>query len=289
VDIPPDPIFSSSRKRPLSRVPITSLYFPPSVPVRVRYFTDPACSSSWAAEPALRKLMVEFGADLSFTYVMTGLARQYEGDPSRHVGTWLDDAERSAMPLDPRLWLEGPIASTYPACMAVKAAQEQGPGAAERYLRALREGLLCRRRKLDTTEALVEEARTAGLDAQRFRIDLGSHAIVEAFGADLEEWRALPGEELPAIRFGDDEPVSGPARYEHWREAALGAGATAPAEGGWPDPLGALERFSRLATVEVQAVCDLPRPRAEAELWRLATEFKVKPEPVLTGTLWELL
>jgi putative protein-disulfide isomerase len=267
-------------------VPITSLYFPPTVPVRVRYFTDPACSSSWAAEPALRKLMVEFGADLSFIYVMSGLARQYEGEPSRHVGPWLDDAERSGMPVDPRLWLEGPIASTYPACMAVKAAQEQGPEAAERYLRALREGLLCRGRKLDTTEALVEEARTAGLDVQRFRIDLGSHAIVEAFGADLEEWRALPGEELPAIQFGDEGPVHGPVRYDQWRERAVAAGAQPLGEKVWPDPLGALDRFGRMATVEVQAVCDIPRPRAEAELWRLATEFRVKPEPVLTGTMW---
>jgi predicted DsbA family dithiol-disulfide isomerase len=257
------------------------------MPARVRYFTDPACPASWAAEPALRKLMVEFGSDLSFTYVMAGLFRQYEGDPSRVATDWLDHAERSGMPVDPRPWLETPIASTYPACMAVKAAAEQGAEATGRYLRALREGLLCRRRKLDTTEALVEEARPAGLDVKRFRIDLGSHAIVEAFGADLEAWRELPEETLPAIQFGDEPPVFGPVRYEEWRAAAVGAGAR-PLGEGWPDPLGALGRFGRMATAEIQAVCDLPRPRAEAELWALAADFRVKPAPVLTGTLWEL-
>jgi putative protein-disulfide isomerase len=258
------------------------------MPVLVRYFTDPACSASWAAEPAVRKLMVEFGADLSFTYVMAGLARQYEAEAARVAATWLDDAERSGMPVDPRLWLEGPIGSSYPACMAVKAAEEQGAEAAERYLRLLREGLLCGRRKLDTTEALVEQARPAGLDVKRFRIDLGSHAIVEAFGADLEARRELPDEALPAIQFGDEPPVFGPARYEQWRERALAAGAKPLGEGAWPEPLGALERFGRLATAEVQAVCGLPRVRAEAELWKLATDFKVKPTPVLMGTLWEL-
>jgi putative protein-disulfide isomerase len=259
------------------------------MPVRVRYITDPACSSSWAAEPALRKLMVEFGADLSFTYVMGGHARQYEAEPSGHVGRWLDDAERSGMPVDPRLWLEAPIASSYPACMAVKAAGEQGDQATERYLRALREGLLCGRRKLDTTEALVAEARPAKLDPERFRIDLGSHAIVEAFGADLEARRALPEDRFafPTIQFGEEEPVFGPARYEEWRAAALAAGAK-PVGDGWPDPLSALGRFGRMATAEVQAVCDLPGPRAEAELWRLAAEHRVRPQPVLTGTLWEL-
>ena len=253
--------------------------------VRVRYHTDPACSGSWASEPVLRKLMVEFGPDLSFDYVMGGLSRQYEGDLSSVAGRWLDDAGRSGMPLDPRPWLEAPIASSYPACMAVKAAAEQGQEAAERYLRALREGLFCFRRKLDTTEALVEEARGVGLDARRFRIDLASHATVEAFGADLEVTRELDGE-LPAIRFGDGRPLFGPADYGEWRAAAVEAGAHAAGDG-WPDPLAALGRFGRMATAEVEAVCDLPGPRAAAELWRLAAEWRVKPIRVLTGMLWE--
>ena len=255
------------------------------MPVSVRWFTDPACPASWAAEPLLRRLMVEFGADLSFHWVMGGFARQFEGDPATRVVEWLDSSDRSGMPLDPRLWLEGPIASSYPACMAVKAAAEQGPDAAARYLRSLREGLFCFRRKLDTTEALVEEARGSGLDVQRFRIDLGSHAIVEAFGADLELTRSA-GAGLPSARFGEDHAVSGATRYEELRQAAIAAGAN-PAGTGRPDVPAALSRFGRMATVEVEAVCDLPGPRAAAELWRLASEWRVRPVRVLTGMLWE--
>jgi putative protein-disulfide isomerase len=92
--------------------------------------------------------MMEFGTDLSVTYVMGGLARQFD-DPASMIVPWLDVSERSRMPLDPRLWSEGPISSSYPACMAVKAAAEQGDEAAGRYLRTLREGLMCFRRKLD--------------------------------------------------------------------------------------------------------------------------------------------
>jgi hypothetical protein len=51
--------------------------------------------------------------------------------------------------------------------------------------------------------------------------------------------------------------------------------------------LTALARFGSMATVEVEAVCDLTGPRASAELWRLATEWRVKPVRVLTGELWE--
>jgi predicted DsbA family dithiol-disulfide isomerase len=281
--------------------------------VRVRCYTDPACPASWAAEPRLRGLLVEFGGDLQITYVMAGLARQYDGDLSRLVIEWLDAADRSGMPLDPRIWHEAPLRSTYPACMAVKAAAEQGQEAAGRYLRALREGIMCRRRRLDSVEPLVEEARAAGLDGQRFRIDLASHAIVEAFGADLEEARSLPDAArsrglareggpagggdpererlaLPALRFvgeAGDEWCAGDHPYEEWRTAALAAGAR-PSGEPRPGVLEALSRFGRMATAEVEAVCDLPGPRAPAELWRLASEWRVRPERFLTGELWEL-
>ena len=290
------------------RVPITVIYFL-VVSVPVRYYTDPASSASWAAEPHLRCLLMEFGADVEITYVMGGLARELTGDVSALVTEWLEVADRSGMPVDPRLWNEAPLRSTFPACMAVKAAAEQGPEAAGRYLRAVREGIMCRRRRLDAAEALVEEARGAGLDGQRFRIDLESHAIVEAFGADLEATRSIPDaarerglareathgskvERLvfPSIRFAGEageEWRGGDHSYEEWRTAAIEAGAR-PTDEPRPTVLGALERFGRMATPEVEAVCDLPGPRASAELWRLATEWKVKPTRVLTGMLWEL-
>jgi putative protein-disulfide isomerase len=234
---------------------------------------------------------VEFGDEVRITYVMGGLSRQYEGDQSRLVIEWLDAAERSGMPVDPRAWnTPGAIGSTFPACMAFKAAAEQGGAAAERYLRALREGIMCRRRKLDGVEPLVEEARGAGLDVERFRVDAGSHAIVEAFGADLEETRSHSVESLPALRFagnGGERWCGANDGYEGWREAALAVGAV-PVSGSAPSVSGALERFGRLSSAEVAAVCDLPGPRANAELWRLATEWRVRAEHFLTGELWSL-
>ena len=95
------------------------------------------------------------------------------------------------------------------------------------------------------------EARRAGLDSQRFRIDLESNAILEAFGGDLEETRTIPDaareaglategshgssvERLafPALRFipdedgGEERWVGGDHSYDEWRAAAIAAGAT---------------------------------------------------------------
>jgi predicted DsbA family dithiol-disulfide isomerase len=49
--------------------------------VRLTYYTDPACPWSWAGEPALRRLQMEFGIELQITYVMAGMARELD-DPS---------------------------------------------------------------------------------------------------------------------------------------------------------------------------------------------------------------
>jgi putative protein-disulfide isomerase len=266
--------------------------------VHTYYYTDPACPWSWGLEPALRKLSHELGDSISVTYVMCGMAREF-GDPAPLVDEMLEAADRSGMPVDARLWLAAPPRSSHPACLAVKAAAEQGdPGP---YLRRLREGLMCRRRKLDSTDALLEEARSVPeLDLDKLRHAFGSHAIVEAFGADLDRAAGVPAEhqapgtgrvKLPSLEFrGSDGVVHGVYGYSDYGSlaaAAIAAGASpGPAAGGPPTVEAALQVFGSMATAEVSAVCDLPGPRAPAELWRLATEWRVRGDRVGSGELW---
>ena len=269
--------------------------------VHTYYYTDPVCPWSWALEPALRKLLHELHESLAVTYVMCGMAREV-GNTDHLISEMLEASDQSGMPVDARLWLVAPPRSSYPACLAVKAAAEQGDPAP--YLRRLREGLLCRRRKLDTTDALIEEARAVpGLDVERLKVALGSHAILEALGGDFERCGAVPAEHhspatgrtrLPALEFrgadGSVHGVYGPSGYPELRAAATAAGAS-PAD---PNPSGvlsvedALRRFGAMASAEVALVCDLPGPRAPAELWRLALEWRVRAERVGTGYLWSL-
>ena len=277
------------------------------MPTRVTYITDPACAASWGVEPMVRRLMAEFGDQLQFTYVMGGLAREWgPGDHPAQMTNWLEQAERSRMPFDPLIWARSPLRSSYPASMAVKAATDQGR--AEPYLRALREGIFCERRKLDTPDALTDVAARVGLNVDRFKLDVASNAVVEAFGNDLEIARDVPeaaraaglvavaaGKErvpLPTLYFtGEDgarHDVYGPAPYADYREAATQAGAT-PQSAGDLGPQQALARFGRMATREIEEVCGLKGPRAEGELWQLALDFEVKPTRVLTGWLWELV
>jgi predicted DsbA family dithiol-disulfide isomerase len=290
------------------------------MPLEIRYYTDPACPWSWAAEPTVRLLQWEFGDALAFRWVMGGLARSF-GDSYRDtsagitggrdcfdalISHWLDVAAETRMPIDPRIWRASPLASTYPVCQGVKAATEQGPAAAGAYLRRAREAIMLERRKLDHAAALIEEAGRAGLDSARFEIDLGSHAITEAFAADLGEVRDVPAEareagktsetegkerlSLPSAVFvgadGDRHGVWGFVPYERYREAALAAGAE-PVTDRRPTVTEALERFGRCATRELEELTGAPRPVLEAELWKLASEWRLRPVDALTGTLWE--
>jgi predicted DsbA family dithiol-disulfide isomerase len=291
------------------------------MPAQIRFYSDPACPWSWAAEPALRRLLWEFEGELEFVWVMGGLARRYGRDYRDEEGRigegpdcfadlishWLDVTAASEMPMDPRIWTESPLSSTYPACQAVKAACEQGWEAGYRYLRHVREGIMFERRKLDHPEALLAAAGAARLDRRRFEIDLFSEAITEAFAADLDEVRNPPPEarEAGAVRRTEGkERISFPSalfigedgsRHGAWgtarshpalREAALAAGAR-QVNGGELQPLEAIRRFRRCATRELEVLCDRAGPVVEAELWTLARDWKLKPVTALTGTLWE--
>ena len=291
------------------------------MPATVRFYTDPACPWSWAAEPAVRRLMWEFDGELDFVWVMGGLARSYGDEYADFqcgiapggdcfaglISGWLGVAAESGMPHDPRIWNQNPLDSTYPACLAVRAACEQGWEAGYRYLRRVREGIMFGRRKLDHLEALLAEAGATGLDRDRFEIDVRSNAITEAFAADLDEVRDPPDEAREADAVGETEGkerVSFPStvfvaadgsRHEVWgsapaadyREAAAAAGAKQRNEGSL-EALDAIEWFGLCATAELQELSGKPRPLVEAELWSLAKDWKLKPVEALTGTLWEL-
>jgi protein-disulfide isomerase-like protein with CxxC motif len=116
------------------------------------------------------------------------------GRPAQMAPAWREVHHLSGMPLDELVWLVDPPASSYPASVAVKAAELQGAAAGEAYLRRSREAVMLERRNIARREVLLALAdeiagRTPGFDAARFRRDLEGEEALEAFREDLKDAR----------------------------------------------------------------------------------------------------
>jgi putative protein-disulfide isomerase len=174
--------------------------------VEIIYYTDPLCSWSWAFEPQWRRLRYEFGSQICPRYVMCGMISDWHSysDPFNSVSRppqmapqWFQVRQISGMPIDEQIWLEDPPQSSYPACIAFKAAERQGSKNAEAFLRRMREGVMFERRNISRREVLLRIAEElagastdhAGFDFERFRQDLNNQDTLDAFRADVQEAR----------------------------------------------------------------------------------------------------
>lgn len=172
--------------------------------VFIEYYTDPLCSWSWAFEAPWRALRYTCAGRLTWRYRMGGMLSDWRSyhdpfndisNPSQMAPQWLQVQELSGMPFDELVWHIDPPNSSYPACLAVKAAQRQGDAAAEQYLRRLREAVMLERRNIarpDILLTIAQETAQAGsmeepFDFNRFRDDLDAQETREAFRNDLRD------------------------------------------------------------------------------------------------------
>lgn len=186
--------------------------------IDITYYTDPLCSWSWAFEPVWRRLRYELGDRLAWRYRMGGMIpdwRRY-ADPLNdvaspsHVGPqWLAVSRLSGMPIEPRIWHDDPPASSYPACLAVKAAELQGRDMGERYLRRAREAVMLEQRNIARRAVLLElaeELAAEELAAEAAAATSGAAALdPDAFCRALDDGSALAAfrEDLRDVKYRD--------------------------------------------------------------------------------------
>jgi predicted DsbA family dithiol-disulfide isomerase len=212
----------------------------PGPAVDVTYYTDPLCPWSWALESQWRRITSECGGRLARRSVMGGMIadwRTYHDpvntvhSPSQMAAHWYLVRRTTSVPLDERIWHEDPPASSFPACLAVKAAERQGAEAGEAYLHRLREAAMTGRRNIARGEVLLAIAdELAGdpppglaFDVPTFRDDLVAPEVAQAFHQDLQEIRYRDIRRFPTLvlRAGDGPGIAlvGYRPYEIIRDA----------------------------------------------------------------------
>ncbi len=206
----------------------------PSPIVEISYFTDPLCCWSWGFEPQLRRLRYGFAGRIAWRLRMGGMIGDWAAfsDPLNDVSRpvqmgplWIQAGTITHMPVEPAVWVHDPPASSWPSCLAVKAAGLQSASAADLYLRRLREALFVGGRNISREDVLIEVARDLGdsrpdlFDAERFRGDLGGAEAPAALEEDVREARFRGIGRFPCL--GLRRKGADPAWLIGWRPYAL--------------------------------------------------------------------
>ncbi len=279
----------------------------PPAPVEVVWYTDPINIWCWGCEPAIRRVQVRYADAVGVRVVMGGLFEDF--GPIREQwarmsgGRWQDSvlaflnavAAHHRMPMDVPQMMGSvdDLQSTWPSCIAVKAAGLQGAARQLPYLRRFREAMYLEGRKATDRHVQVELAAEIGLDAEAFARSLEDGTAEAAFQADLDLCRTKAVTGFPTF-----EILRGAAsaRLEGWQPwDAFDEALQEFAPDLHPRPMDAtaanvrllLRRYTRCATLEVAAILGVTDDEAEILLEDLEAEGSIIRREVGTGLFWE--
>ena len=265
-------------------------------PVKIIYYTDPICSSCWGIEPQLRKLKLEYGDYIDIDYRMGGLLPDWSynsggiSKPSDVAHHWDEASLYYEMPIDGNVWIEDPLDSSYPSCIAMKAAQIQSKDKAVYFMRILREKLYLDKKNIAKWENIAVAAKIAGLDIQKLKTDYDGDAK-KLFQEDLNYARTLGVRGFPTLFFADGNSnqltVYGSKPYASYENALLALFPEAkkksiPKE----NPLSLFEIFPTLAPKEYAVILDKSVSDAEIILEKLHQMGELDKKTIKNGSLY---
>lgn len=265
-------------------------------PVRLLYFTDPICSSCWGIEPQLRKLKLEYGNYFDIEYRMGGLLKGWDtyggsdvSNPTDVAHHWDEVSIYYQMPIDGDLWLEDPLASSYPPSIAFKAAQMQGEEKALHFLRRIKEMVFLEKKNIARWRHLYQAALETGLDAKKLKTDFDSHAK-ELFEQDLQLARSLGVRGFPTIFFTDEEgnclKVYGVKPYAQFEQTLRKLYPQAVKESVDTSVDHIFAQYPTLTSKEYATITNKKKEDAEAILNDLFAKGKLKKYRSKDGALW---
>jgi len=277
-------------------------------PIRVIWYTDPHNIWCWGFEPTVRRLEVLYPDTVEIETRQGGLFEDFS--PVREQwarmsgGRWKDSvraffeavSSQHRMPMNADAMLESSddFNSTWPACIAAKAADLQGPRNGWRYLRRLREAWCLEGRGIHQKEVQADVAKESGLDLEAFVQALDDGSANEAFQRDRDECQALGISGFPTfVLRRDDETrqVDGWRPWDAFEEIVRDVDPhleAAPIKADERTALNLIQRYGRMATAELAAVLGTTDDDAEILLEELEGRVDVIRRPVARGLMWEL-
>jgi putative protein-disulfide isomerase len=274
--------------------------------LRVTWYTDPHNIWCWGCEPMIRRLQIVYGNSVELHARQGGLFEDFT--PVRQQwarmsgGRWTDSVRaffeavgaQHRMPMDSDRMIEAvdDFTSTWPACIAVKAAALQGADRGLRYLRALREAWCLDARAIHRVGVQTDVAREVGLDLNAFANALEDGSAERAFQEDRQECEAMEITGFPTFTIGRGEVSARLNGWQPWEvfedvlrkvEPSIVPEAWEPSQASVVRLLG---RFERWATREVAAVLGVTDDDAELLLEELEGTGRIARQAVGKGLVW---
>ncbi len=265
-------------------------------PIKIVYYTDPICSSCWGIEPQLRKLKLEYGDAFEIDYRMGGLLPNWSynsggiSKPSDVAHHWDEASLHYEMPIDGNVWLEDPLDSSYPSCIAMKAAQMQDKEKAVKFMRILREKLYLEKKNIAKWENIAEAAKLTGLDIQKLKKDYEGDAK-KLFEEDLRLGKSLGVRGFPTLFFSDGNQnqltVYGSKPYSSYENALLALFPDAKKKNiKNENPLALFDIFPTLAPKEYSIILDKTYSDAKIILEKLYQQGLLDKRMIKNGSVY---
>ncbi|MBR9855442.1 MAG: DsbA family protein [Algicola sp.] len=264
--------------------------------IKVIYFTDPICSSCWGIEPQLRKLKLEYGKYVEIEYRMGGLLPDWSynsggiSKPSDVAHHWDEVSTHYDMPIDGDLWLEDPLASSYPPSIAFKAAQLQDQEKAILFLREMREMVFLKKKNIAKWEHISTAAKNVGLNVEQLKTDFDGKAKI-LFDEDLELSKEFGVRGFPSMFFMDNlnakEIVYGTRAYAFYEMAILKIQPNIVKSEygkGWKN---LFTKYTTLTAKEFSELSGTPRNESEKFLNDLTTRGILDKFTTKNGAMWK--
>lgn len=264
-------------------------------PVKIIYFTDPICSSCWGIEPQLRKLKLEYGKDVEIEYHMGGLLPDWSynsggiSKPSDVAHHWDEVSKYYLMPIDGDVWLEDPLASSYPPSIAFKAAQLQDKEKAIKFLRLIREMVFLEKKNITRWEHLSAAAFYTGLDTSRLKVDYEGQAKLD-FQKDLELAQQMAVRGFPTLFIsnaaGSQEKVYGFKPYSVFESSLIAVYPEIRKAGYGKDWKSLFNTYQTLTVKEFSELSGQSFEESVEALEKLTNEHELSKWITKNGALW---
>lgn len=242
--------------------------------------TDPVCPWCWGEEPFFRKLETHFPGLIAWRHVMGGLVEDmnknkpadidtdtyYDKENKDFITHCLETAEKHGMPIRTEGFnlFSQTENSSFPLCIAFKAAQIANAEKADLFLYNLRAAAMAEARQAIAEAELIAIADESGIDIAAFLDSLNDGSAERAFWQDVEEAKKLKVEVFPTFVFeyeGKQMPL------KNFRDYNTMAAMIKAVSGGKLLPQ--VVRFSSEALLELMET----HPRLSAEEVKEAFDF----------------